>query len=37
MSVAISKINVLEKDGREALRYAAPERLQFQSRAWRLS
>ncbi len=31
MSVAISKINVLEKDGREALRYAAPERLQFQA------
>ncbi|MGA2597205.1 MAG: 1-deoxy-D-xylulose-5-phosphate synthase N-terminal domain-containing protein [Bryobacteraceae bacterium] len=31
MSVATSKINVLEKDGLEALRYVAPERLQFEA------
>ncbi len=31
MPAAISTINVLEKDGLEALRYVAPERLQFEA------
>jgi hypothetical protein len=31
MSVATSTINVLEKDGLEALRYVAPERLQIRA------